>query len=279
MLSRVRIVALLALVVLAFLPATPVAQAQGEEPAAVTITPLEEAVNVRSGPGPEFMIRGTLYPGFSLTATGRTDFPVDFQCSGVEAYDAQAWLRVDLVEGVEGWINLCVVEVTGDYAVLPVAAPAFPVLIDQAEFVQLTAEGWTPENPAFAAELSAAVIVHEYPTLGSTILGVIQAGETVEVLAVSDPPGWLKIRYGEAEGWIVSFVVALTEDQVAALPVINLADLFADLLANYLDQEGAGACQNPPPPWAPAHGWRRQCEGIDLHTYEPEPPPGHQRGE
>ncbi len=279
MLLRVRTVVVITLVVLMLLPVTLTAQAQGEESVPVTITPLEEAVNVRSGPGPEFMIRGTLYPGFSLTATGRTDFPTDFTCSGVEAYDAQAWLRVDLVEGVEGWVNLCVVEVTGDYTALPVAVPAFPVLIDAAEFPQLTAEGWTPEHPEFAVELSATVIVHEYPTLGSAILGVIQASETVEVLAVSDPTGWLKIRYGETEGWIVSFVVALTEDQVAALPVINLSDLFADLLADYLDQEGAGACQNPPPPWAPAHGWRRQCEGIDLHTYEPEPPPGHQRGE
>jgi hypothetical protein len=22
-----------------------------------------------------------------------------------------------------------------------------------------------------------------------------------------------------------------------------------------------GNCDNPPPPWAPAHGWRRRCEG------------------
>ena len=22
-----------------------------------------------------------------------------------------------------------------------------------------------------------------------------------------------------------------------------------------------GNCSNPPPPWAPAHGWRRRCEG------------------
>ena len=23
-----------------------------------------------------------------------------------------------------------------------------------------------------------------------------------------------------------------------------------------------GNCQNPPPPWAPAWGWRRKCEGV-----------------
>ncbi len=279
MLSRFRAVVVVMLVVLMLLPVARMAQAQGEEAAAVTVTPLEEAVNVRSGPGPEFMIRGTLYPGFSLTATGRTDFPADFICSGLEAYDAQAWLRVDLVEGVEGWINLCVVEVSGDYAALPVAEPAFPVLIDTAEFPQLTAEGWTPEHPEFAVELSAAVIVHEYPTLGSVILGVIQVSGTVEVLAVSDPSGWLQIRCGETEGLDRQLCGGAHGGSAAALPVINLNDLFAALLADYLAQEGAGACQNPPPPWAPAHGWRRQCEGIDLHTYEPEPPPGHQRGE
>ncbi len=249
------------------------APASAQEDGGVTVTPAGDAVNVRSGPGLEFMVRGTLYAGFSLSATGRNDYPAGFGCSGVAGYDAQAWLRVDLVEGVEGWVSLCAVDVTGDPAPLPVSEPAYPVLIDEAEFPALTADGWLPDDPAMASTTLGVMIVHEHPTLGSTILGTIAADEVVELLAISDDGGWVQIRYGDSEGWVVSFLVTVSPEQAAALPVVNLDEFFAALLSDLIgDGEG---CQNPPPPWAMAHGWRRDCQGIEMHTYEPEPNPGH----
>ncbi len=269
-LSQVLIVVLIWSLLMALVPA------YAQEEGAVTVTPAGAGAIVRSGPGTEYTILGTLHEGFWLTATGRNDYPADFACTGVAGYDAQAWLRVELVEYAEGWVNLCVVDVTGDPALLPVAEPAYPLLIDTAEFPELTAEGWEPENPLFASLTLGEVIVHEYPTLGSAILGTIAAGEVVELLAISESGDWVQIRYGETEGWIVGFMVTVSEAQAAALPVINLEEFFAALIADLVGEDGAG-CGNPPPPWAMAHGWRRQCQGIPMHTYVPEPPPGHQR--
>jgi uncharacterized protein YraI len=271
MTKRNRIPVLLTLCAVFALSLFPVTGYAQEATGTVSVTPAGEAVNVRSGPGPEFMMRGTLYPGFALTATGRTAYDETTDC-------AAAWLRVDLIEGVEGWVNLCTVEVTGDDMALPVATPAYPVLLaDMEALPELDSGDWTPENALMAAPTLGVVIVHQYPSLGSDTLGTIAAGEIVELLAISDSGDWVQIRYGVTEGWIAAFMVSITEEQAAQLPVVNLDEFFEDLLDEYIETEGPNGCQNPPPPWAMAHGWRLQCEGVEMHTYERELPPGQQR--
>lgn len=58
--------------------------------------------------------------------------------------------------------------------------------------------------------------------------------------------------------------------------VINIVFVDVDI---YIDEDGdgevwrdTGECANPPPPWAPAVGWRRKCEGGN--GYDPNARPG-----
>jgi hypothetical protein len=58
--------------------------------------------------------------------------------------------------------------------------------------------------------------------------------------------------------------VEATRDETGVLVAVTITAL-ADTLAISPDGESVwrdtGNCDNPPPPWAPAVGWRRRCEG------------------
>lgn len=241
----------------------------------VTAAPAEEAVTVRSGPGVQYSIRGTLEVGFELPVTGHTGFDDDFECTGDPVEYNAAWLRVDIVEGIEGWVSYCAVDVTGDVFDTPVAVPAFPILLEViAGLPTLTAEGWTPSNPGFASLLVTAVLVYEVPTLGSVMLGKIEAGAVVELLAVATNGSWFKVRYGAVVGWIPAYLMIVSAEQNAGLEKVGLEEFFENLIEEKVGPEGEG-CESPPPPWAPAWGWRRKCQGLGKGEYVPEPPPGH----
>lgn len=53
-------------------------------------------------------------------------------------------------------------------------------------------------------------------------------------------------------------------DKIVIINVINIIFINIEI---YVDNDSgqawrdSGSCQNAPPPWAPAHGWRRKCEG------------------
>lgn len=244
-----------------------------QEDEGVVAAPAGEAVTVRSGPGLQYSIRGVLEPGFDLVVTGRTAFDEDFACTGEPENDLVAWLRVDVVEGIEGWVSYCAVAVTGEVAPLPVAVPAYPVLLEDIEDLEtLVAEGWDPADPFMASVLATPVLLYEYPSLGSAILGIIDADAVVELLARADDGSWFQVQFGEVVGWVPGYLLLVGNDQYDELEVVNL-EAFFDALIDEEIGDGEG-CQNPPPPWAPAWGWRRKCEGVEKGEYEPAPPPG-----
>jgi uncharacterized protein YraI len=274
----------------------------------VTVTPISGAVNVRSGPGLQFILRGTLQFNFILIATGRNDYEFDFTCTGNPASDNDAWLRVVLIENLEGWVNLCVVEVEGEDTSLPVSEPSDPELIEDYEEVEeIDGTDFVPENPDFASVTLGEMIVRDAPSLNGEILGSIPEGVTVELLARTYLGGWIKIRYGDVEGWVPNFMVTVSPEQLDELPVyVSLQGVIEAIVGNFIIVfgvpievenpgnyavgmiifidgtsepgeavgaiiiitivivevgEGNGDCSNGPPPWAPAHGWRRRCEG------------------
>lgn len=330
--NRFRPFIYLLLIVALALPALPApVYAQSGGVTTVTITPASSAVNVRSGPGGEYLVRGTLYAGFILTATGRSDYPTDFACTGSPAHDSDAWLRVVLTENVEGWVNLCVVVVTGTDESLPVAEPQYPELIADAEEIpEVEGDIPEPENPLLVSVTLGVVILRGAPDLGGEVMGRIDDGDTVEMLYRTYFNGWIRVRCrGGVEGWIVSFMVRVSEEQHDALPIfVSISGPIDSIIGNTIiifdvpitltDTSGLSVgmvvfiegisppgdaisitivqvivvvstpapddgssdggssddggsqigdsndnCQNGPPPWAPAHGWRRRCESHD----------------
>jgi len=67
------------------------------------------------------------------------------------------------------------------------------------------------------------------------------------------------IRVGDVirvEGGIVE------EGDTIVIIAINIIFINVDVVIDGDDiWRDSGNCQNPPPPWAPANGWRRRCEG------------------
>jgi hypothetical protein len=73
------------------------------------------------------------------------------------------------------------------------------------------------------------------------LLGVVQVGDSVRIEG----------RVHEGTAGIVIIAVTITFTQVDVV-VSDTGEVWRD----------DGSCNNPPPPWAPANGWRRRCEGA-----------------
>jgi hypothetical protein len=71
------------------------------------------------------------------------------------------------------------------------------------------------------------------------LLGVIQVGDSVRIEG----------RVDEGTAGIVIIAVTITFTQVDVV-ISDTGEVWRD----------DGSCNNPPPPWAPAHGWHRRCD-------------------
>lgn len=235
----------------------------------VIVIPNGNAINVRSGPGPEYTVRAMLYSGTPLPADGRaaTDDCPD------------GWLRVALTGSVEGWVNACAVTVIGDAAALPLAEPAFPILVADLEMLPVLSNGgaWSPDNMAMLTVVVGTTLLFEQPSITSSQIGSISAGAQVELVARDETGQWLLVRFGPTAGWTAAFLVAVTPEQRAELTTYRPDDRGDDVEPMPDALIFSENCQNPPPDWAPAHGWRRKCEDVARHTYEPGLPPGQQK--
>jgi hypothetical protein len=117
------------------------------------------------------------------------------------------------------------------------------------------------------------------PTVFVTIIieGPIQAidGNTItifdlKVLLSSDDPVLAQIRVGDVlriEGNFAGGNQIITALQVTLVPNVSNGASSGSAETNVNPSSGevwidSGNCNNPPPPWAPAHGWRQRCEGA-----------------
>ncbi|GAB4521771.1 MAG: hypothetical protein OHK0046_33480 [Anaerolineae bacterium] len=76
------------------------------------------------------------------------------------------------------------------------------------------------------------------------LLTVLQIGDVIRV-------------EGDLQGVGTTIVIA----------AINIVFIDIDVFVNVDGQvwRGGDDCNNPPPPWAPAEGWRRRCQGGDIN--------------
>lgn len=180
-----------------------VVYAQDTEPYVEVYQP---AVNVRSGPSEQYLSRGAMWSGDRLTVTGKSNFTGTQSCTDDSNYENDLWLRVD-VQGIEGWVNYCVVKFAGNLDHLPIAVSAYPevdewlnlatIPLDGIFFSTIRDElGSVPDVPSVIGLTRTRNFIHlrQEPRLDANILDHI-SGEQVYVTDVSSDGVWVRVEY------------------------------------------------------------------------------------
>lgn len=221
MFSRSKMILILLVLATVLLSVSAVAAQEIDPPFVTTVQP----VNIRSGPGTEYLVRGVMNTGVFLPATGRNAFAPEVQCLD-RPIDAEMWFRVQFNE-IEGWVNRCVVVFEGDIDVLPVVnVPSDGVFVNDegypiaaiegpndAPFGEIFIESYTNENAA----------LRDVPSLRTPIVGDIPAGELVFIVGRSEPAGWVELVYNGVRGWAAGHLFILDEGWESIVPVTGTA--------------------------------------------------------
>lgn len=153
-------------------------------------------VNVRSGPGTQYTVLGTLLPGYTVSVTG---------VSGLR----QEWLRIQF-DGAEGWVASYVVTLSGELP--PDFANTLPEAVPDIQPVQLEANQLIGRT-RFNSNL------RQSPTTSALILTVVPYQTVVEIVGKSTTGTWLQIRYEGQLGWIIGSLIDLPAADLQGLPV------------------------------------------------------------
>jgi len=178
----------------------------------VTPTASGTGVNVRSGPGTEYSLRGGLIRG-SLTITGRNNFATDRICTGIVTSDLDMWIRVDY-NGVEGWVALCAVNIDTDLDSIPVASPSHPILVEDINYATNPSAvplGERPETFVFGAT-RARVNMRTGAGLDNNIISELRGGETVYVIGHNEDASWVQVDVDGTTGWVARYLMSLPQD-------------------------------------------------------------------
>ncbi|MCC6613037.1 MAG: hypothetical protein IT320_06130 [Anaerolineae bacterium] len=114
------------------------------------------------------------------------------------------------------------------------------------------------EGPVEAININVITIynINIVVNADDPVLTVIQIGDIVRV------EGEFVGEDDDLTQW-----VRLDSDTQINITIIAITIVVVDIDVNVGDDgvvwRDPGNCGNPPPPWAPAHGWRRRCEGGD----------------
>lgn len=150
-------------------------------------------VNVRSGPGTEYLSIGRLQPGSSTDVTGRSG--------------DNEWLRVRYLD-MEGWVAYFVVSLTGSLENIPIVETSPGTLTNE---IPITVEVVTRYN----------VNLRGNPVLDSPSLDLIPFGTTLDVDARSDDADtWLRVTFEGQTGWIIRTLVNASTD-LTNLPILR----------------------------------------------------------
>jgi uncharacterized protein YraI len=189
---------------------------------ATTATAFEGiAVNVRSGPGREYTVRGVVYPGYTVDVTGRNNFATGRVCyDGVTGLDM--WLRIDF-NGLDGWVARCAVDIEGGIDSLSVVGASNPVLIADLEFTSsdtLDLNNPRPDVTYVSAWSLAPINLRSGASLSSNVTMVIPGFEYVYVIGRSADSRWLRVQYQGETGWVARYLVQIfNSDWTATIPV------------------------------------------------------------
>lgn len=162
-------------------------------------------VNVRSGPGAEFPVLGVLAPGDTADIIGSSGNPDE-------------WLKINF-RGQSGWVAYFVVNINGDMQGL-VTSVTGPVVTAQPGVVS----GPT-QTPRFST--TDVVIITRFnvnlrdlPELASPVLQVIPWQTTLQANGRNADGTWLRVRYNDKDGWLITSLVDEGASNVNALPVV-----------------------------------------------------------
>jgi hypothetical protein len=139
------------------------------------VTTRDTPVNIRSGPGRDYVVRAVLNNGFSVIATGRSNFDPAISCEGYPNQgNGDMWLRIQYSE-LEGWVNRCVVELDGEVADLPVVEPQTPELIGNDRPIHDYLSGREPYDAyAFQVYTRGGVVMRTEPNIEAESVGRIR---------------------------------------------------------------------------------------------------------
>lgn len=141
-------------------------------------------LSLRSGPGFNYPVTGSVYQGLRVTAIGRNA--------------NSTWLKVRLSDGQEGWIGAQYVQLTIPVGNLP--------LMDGTVSGGTPPTGATPTPPAttyWATVNTGAANIRSGPGIGYGIVTVVTQGQYVSLLARNSISSWAKVQLTNGSvGWI-----------------------------------------------------------------------------
>jgi len=172
-------------------------------------------LSLRSGPGFNYPVTGSVYQGLQVSAIGRNA--------------ANTWLKVRLSDGQEGWIGV-------QYVQLSIPIGNLPILDGTSVSPTSTpAPGATATPPAttyWATVNTGAANVRSGPGVGYGIVTVTTQGQYVSLLARNSISSWAKVQLTNGTvGWINA---SLLNANVAinTLPVENVQTISTSGVVN-----------------------------------------------
>jgi uncharacterized protein YgiM (DUF1202 family) len=197
---------------------TPAEKPRAQDPPDVPYIRTTDLTNVRSGPSTEFEIVGRLGANSAVSVVGRLE--------------TGEWWQIEFEPGPtsNGWVFSEVVEFVGDETTVPIAkvpepppvATATPGAID-ASTVSEPADQVVNETPSVRVP-AGGVNVRIGPGLDFELLGRLDEGTAVPVVAKNDTGEWWQIEYTASENglaWVADVVVDFRGDRNSVPPAAN----------------------------------------------------------
>lgn len=179
------------------------------------------ALNVRTGPGPAYVVIASLPAGTPVTMEGRDP--------SVE------WVMVT-GGGVRGWVSTCCIVTDADLSALPLNPERGAKYEDEGETSpgQASPESQptaAPSTPATSgtASVTTALRMREGPNEEDEMITVLKRGSTVTVINTSPDGYWARVRTASGtEGWVSTCCITVETTEPAG---------------------GAPSTSNPPTGW------------------------------
>ena len=168
-------------------------------------------LSLRSGPGFNYPVTGSVYQGLQVAAIGRNA--------------ANTWLKVRLSDGQEGWIGV-------QYVQLSIPIGNLPVLDGTVTTPPTSATPTPPATAYWATVNTGSANVRSGPGIGYGIVTVVTQGQYVSLLARNNISSWAKVQLTNGTvGWINA---SLLNANVAinTLPIENVQTISTSGVVN-----------------------------------------------